>query len=144
MKIPRLPLALLFAMCATALFQSSADGESHNSLRINSPFSGGNQQREEQVAKPEKKNPSSKIHVDGNYELRGVLIAGGVKMFNIYTVSNSKFQWVRQGDASTGIFVDSFDEGEKTLYFHTREGENHSIRLKNTPHDLKRSGIVVE
>jgi hypothetical protein len=113
-------------------------GENFESLIANSPFVG-------QISSPaggSKKKAASDIEI--NYELRGILIGNGIRIFNIYNPTNNKHKWVRQGDGHAQIVIDSFDERNKTLYFHTSDGKNFSVKLKNTLNDLNGLGIIIK
>ncbi|MDR2432168.1 MAG: hypothetical protein LBD34_00200 [Puniceicoccales bacterium] len=113
-------------------------GEDFESLIANSPFVG-------QVLSPtggSKKKAAGDIDI--NYELRGILIRDGVRIFNIYNPMNNRYKWIKQGDGRAQIVIDSFDERNKTLYFHTSDGKRFSVKLKNDLNDLRGLGITIK
>ncbi|MDR1432998.1 MAG: hypothetical protein LBI61_01490 [Puniceicoccales bacterium] len=109
----------IFLVLASSAF---AHCDEFTSLKENSPFGVGMPDTDEDAQ-------SSELE---SYELRGVFAGPNGKLFSIYTVSDQSSRWVRQGDASSGISVESYDESTKTLNFTASDGVKRSIRLKNT------------
>ncbi|MDR2776427.1 MAG: hypothetical protein LBB17_00035 [Puniceicoccales bacterium] len=131
MQLTKLVLVL------AAFFPPYLVGEDFESLIANSPFVGG--QTLSLTSKPKKKAVDD---IDIHYELRGILIRDGVRLFNIYNPTNNKSEWVRQGDSRAPMMIDSFDAQSKTLYFHTSDGKSFSVKLKNTLNNLNGLGIT--
>ncbi|MDR1528699.1 MAG: hypothetical protein LBS22_03910 [Puniceicoccales bacterium] len=112
-------------------------GENFESLIANSPFVG---QASSAIGGSKKRAGD----IDINYELRGILIRDGARLFNIYNPISNKSKWVRQGDSRAQMTVDSFDERNKTLYFHTSDGKSFSVKLKNTLNELDGLGVILK
>ncbi|MDR1457606.1 MAG: hypothetical protein LBI47_02025 [Puniceicoccales bacterium] len=131
-----MPLTKLILVLAL-FFPPYLMGENFESLIANSPFVG-------QVSSPTGRSKKKAGDIEINYELRGILIRDGVRMFNIYNPMSDRCKWVRQGDGRTQMVIDSFDERNKTLYFHTSDGKSFSVKLKNTLNDLNGLGIIIK
>lgn len=81
--------------------------------------------------------------IESRYELRGVLAMNNVGYFNLYDTSSDESFWIKTGDTSHGIEIDSFEPARQILYFHMTNGEIHAIELKNYIHDLQDAGVTV-
>jgi hypothetical protein len=79
-----------------------------------------------------------------SYELVGIFITNGAKIFNIRTPHDNQYRWIKEGSEEGEIIVDSFDFTAKTLHFHTRTGERHSIRLNNFVSNLSDVGVAIK
>ncbi|MDR2602969.1 MAG: hypothetical protein LBC11_00195 [Puniceicoccales bacterium] len=132
MQLAKLTLILVL------FFMPYLMGEDFESLITNSPFAG---QTSSSVSGSKKKTAND---IEIYYELRGILIRDDIRMFNIYNPISNKHKWVRQGDSRAQMVIDSFDERNKTLYFHTSDGKSFSVRLKNTSNDLSGLGIITK
>jgi hypothetical protein len=69
------------------------------------------------------------------YEVRGFFCVGNAKFFNIYSLGSNQFTWVLQGDSSKHLIVDTFDEKNEILHFHSRKGERHAAPVKSAKLD---------
>jgi len=90
--------------------------------------------------RPRNFGKSAEVKEKEVYELRGIFSSPSGKIFGIYDVNSQKGFWINYHSPVNGIIADSFDEGTKTLSFHSEDGK-FSVQLKGILDQSQNAGI---
>lgn len=134
---------VLLLMSLVAIGGSCLNADMFDDLISNSPFKNDKNDVVQTSVDDGAYSDNGADIIESRYELRGVLAMHDVGYFNLYDTSSDESFWIRTGDISHGIEIDSFEPARQILYFHMTNGEIHAIELKNYIHDLHDAGVTI-